>query len=94
MAARGSSGRVCWRFNVSGIGGGRVILSGSVNGDSIVCRSVGGSGSVSGSSISSGRNKLLVNRSIGHLVQDVVFPCIVWYVFSNVCRYVCVCFFD
>ena len=52
--SRGSSGRLCWRFNVSVRNGGSVSLSGSNNGDSSVCRSVGRSGSISGSSNGSG----------------------------------------
>ena len=49
-AARGSSGRVCWCFNVSVSNGGSFILSSSDHGDSSVYRSVGRSGGVSGSS--------------------------------------------
>ena len=54
VAARGSSGHVCWRFNVSGSGSGNVRLSGSFNGDSNVRRIIGRSGSVSGSSSGGG----------------------------------------
>ena len=48
-------------------------MNGSVSSGDSVCRSVSGSGSVSGRSIGRVRNNLLVDRSIGHLVRDVVF---------------------
>ena len=44
-------------------------MSGSVIGGDSLCRSVGRSVSRSGGSIGSGRNKLLVDLSFGHLVR-------------------------
>ena len=48
-------------------------MIGSVIGGSSLCRSLGGSVGRSGSSIGSSRNKLLVDRSIGHLVRCSFF---------------------